>query len=59
MELESLRCIVSRLGRVVVVRPIYALFSLERQSPKKHLNIYKKFVLSISSVEGGSVIGNN
>ena len=29
MELESSRCIVSRLERVVVVRPTYALFSLE------------------------------
>ena len=28
MELESLRCIVSRLERVIVVRPMYVLFSL-------------------------------
>ena len=33
-ELESLRYIVSRLERVVVERPTYALFSLETQSPK-------------------------
>ena len=53
MELESLRCIVSRLERVVMVRPIYVLlFSLETQSPKRHLNIYTMFVLSRSSVEG-------
>ena len=32
MEQESLRCIVSRLERVVVVRPTYALFSLETQT---------------------------
>ena len=32
MELESLRCIVSHLGRVVVVRPTYTLFSLETVS---------------------------
>ena len=51
MELESLRCIVSRLERVVVVRPTYALFSLETQSPMGHLNIYT-FVLTRSSVEG-------
>ena len=29
MDLESLRCIVSHLERVVVVRPSYVLFSLE------------------------------
>ena len=33
MELESLGCIVSRLERVVVVRPTY-IFSLEIQSSK-------------------------
>ena len=33
MELESLSCIVSRLERVVVVRPKHVLFSLK--------NIYK------------------
>ena len=59
IELESLRCIVSRLERFVVVRPTYALFSLETQSPKGHLNIYTTLVLSRSSVEGGSVIRNN
>ena len=51
MELESLRCIVSRLERVVVVRPTYILFSLETQSPKGHLNIYTTLILSISSGE--------
>ena len=39
MELESLRCLVRRLERVVVVRPTYVLFALETQSPKGHLNI--------------------
>ena len=34
MELVSLRCIVSRLERVVAVTPTYALFSLETQSFK-------------------------
>ena len=48
MELESL----NRLKRVVVVRPIYVLFSLETESPKEHLNIYTTFFLSRSSVEG-------
>ena len=52
IELESLRCIVSRLERVVVVRPTYALFSLETQSPKGHLNIYTTLVLSRSIVDG-------
>ena len=51
MKPESLRCIVSRLERVVLVRPIYVLFFLETQSPKGHLNIYTMFVLSRSSVE--------
>ena len=40
MELELIRCIVSRLERVVVVRPSYVLFSLETQCPKELLNIY-------------------
>ena len=52
MELELLRCIESLLERVVVVKPTYALFSLEMQSPKGHLNIYPTLVLSRSSVEG-------
>ena len=51
MELESLRCIVSRLERVVEVRLTYVLFSLETQSPNGHLNIYMKFVRSRSSEE--------
>ena len=45
MELESLRCIVSRLERVVVIRPTYVLFLLETQYSKGHLNIYTTFVL--------------
>ena len=52
IELESLKYIVSRQERVVVVRPTYALFSLETQSPKGHLNIYMTFVQSRISVEG-------
>ena len=55
-ELESLRCIVNCLERVVVVRPTYVLFSLERQPPKGHLNIYTTFVLSRSSVEGEELL---
>ena len=50
--IESFGCIVSRVERVVVVRPTYAQFSLEIQSPKGHLNIYLTLVLSRSSVEG-------
>ena len=51
MELESLRCIVSCLEIVVVVR--YALFSWETQSPKGHLNvyIYMMFVQTRNSAE--------
>ena len=52
MELESLRCIVNCLEGVVVVRPTYALFSLETLSSKEHLNIYMMLVLSRSSLEG-------
>ena len=60
MELESLRCIVIRLERVVVVRPTYILFSLETQSPRKHLNIYIYNVCPIKKFSGGGrVIGNN
>ena len=55
-ELESLRCIVSHLERVVDVRPTYVLFSLDTHAPKGHLNIYMTLVLSRSSVEG-RVIG--
>ena len=44
-ELESLRCIGSCVEIVVVVRPTYALFSLETQSPKGYLNKYTTFVL--------------
>ena len=51
MELESLRCIVSHMERVVVVRPTYALFSLETQSPREHLDLYSTFVQSRSSID--------
>ena len=51
IELESLRCIVSRLERVVVVNQ-HTHYFLWRQSPKGHLNIYTMLVLSRSSVEG-------
>ena len=37
MELESFRFTVSRLERIVVVRPTNVLYSLETQSPKGHL----------------------
>ena len=46
MELESLRCIESRLERVIMVRPKYALFSLETVSQRTfehthtHTHIY-------------------
>ena len=56
MELEPLRCTVRRLESVLVVRPTYVLFSLEIQSPKGHLNIYKTFVLSRSSLEGEELL---
>ena len=56
MELESLRCMVSRLERVIVVRPTYVLFSLETQSPKGHLNIHTTFVLSGNSEEWGELL---
>ena len=52
MELESLRCIISCLERVVVVRPTYALFSLETFEHIYDICPMKKF-------SGGSVIGNN
>ena len=51
MELESSKCIVIRLEWVVVVRRTYTLFSFETRASKGHLNIYKMFVLSRSSVE--------
>ena len=51
MVLESLRCIVSSLERVVVVRPTYVLFSLETQSPKGPLNIYTTFIKKFSGRE--------
>ena len=58
MELESLRCIASCLERVVVVRPIYILFSLERvsQGTFEHINN----ICPIKEYSGrGRVIGNN
>ena len=51
MEVELLRCIVSRLESIAVARPTYVLFLLKTQSPKGHLNIYTTFVQSRSSVE--------
>ena len=56
IELESLRCIEGRVERVVVVRPIYALCSLETQSPRGHLNIYTTLVLSGSLVVGEALL---
>ena len=53
MELELLRCIVSCFERVVVVRPIYVLFSLDTFG-----HIYD--VCPIKKFSGGErVIGNN
>ena len=40
MKLESLRCIVRRLEKVVVVRPTYVLFSLETISQGTFEHIY-------------------
>ena len=51
MELESLRCIVSRLERVVVVRPTYVLLFLGDTVSQGHLNISTMFVQSRNSVE--------
>ena len=56
MELESLRCIVNSLERVVVVRPTYALFYLETQSPKGNLNICTMFIQSRISVKGEELL---
>ena len=56
MELESLRCIVNCLERVVVVRLPCASFYLETQSPKGHLNICTSFALFNGREK---VIGNN
>ena len=56
MELESLRCIVRSLERVVVVRLTYLLFLWESQSPKGQFNIYRTFVLSRNSVEGKELL---
>ena len=56
MELESSRCIVNRLERIVVVRLTYVLFSLESQYLTRHLNIYTTFVLLRSSVEVGVLL---
>ena len=59
MEQESLKCIVSHLERVIVVRTTYLLFSLEMQSLKGHLKIYTTFVLSKFQLREGIIIGNN
>ena len=46
MVLESLRCIVRRLERVVVDTPTYVrTIFVGDKSPKGHLNIYTTFVL--------------
>ena len=56
MELESLRCNISGLERVVLERPTYTLVSLETQTPKGHLND----ACPIKKFSGeGSVIRNN
>ena len=55
-EPESLRGIVRRLGRVVVLSPRYVLFALQTHSPKGHLNIYTTFVRLSSSVEGKELL---
>ena len=58
IELESLRCIVRHLERVVVVIRIYILFSLGTWSPEGHLNIHS--VCPIKKFSGGGrVIGNS
>ena len=58
IELESLRCTVSRLERVVVVRPTYALFCGETVSQGTFEHIYD--VCPIKKFSGrGSVIKNN
>ena len=58
MDLESLRCIVSRLERVVVVRLKYVLFSLETVSQETFEHVYD--VCPIKKFNGGGrVIGNN
>ena len=58
MEIESLRCIVSCLERVVVVRPTYVLFSLETVSQGTFEHIYD--ICPIKKFSGGGrVIGNN
>ena len=54
----ELRCIVSYLERVVVVRPTYELFSLETVSKGTFKHIYD--VCPIKKFGGGGiVIGNN
>ena len=58
MELESLRCVVSRQKRVVVVRPIYTLFSLETVSQGTFEHIYDVGPIKNFS-RGGCVIRND
>ena len=59
MELESLRCIVNCLERVVVVRPTYVLFSLETVSQGTFEHIYDEPLPNKKFSRGGNVIGNN
>ena len=58
MELESLRCIVSRLERVVEVRTTYALFSLETQSAAFLFLIFLSTESSSSYVNCPSLMSN-
>ena len=58
MELESLRCVVSRRERVIEVRPTYALFSLDTVSQGILEYIYD--LCPIKKFSGrGRVMGNN
>ena len=59
MELESLRCIVSRLERVVEVRPTYVLFSLETVFQGTFEHIYDDVCPIKKFSGGGRIIGNN
>ena len=59
MDIESSRCIISPLEKVVVVRPTYVLFSLGTQTPEGQLNIHKN-ICPIKKFSGERrVIGNN
>ena len=52
MELQSERCIVSLLDRVVEVKPRYILLLSETQSLKGHLNRYIMLVCCKTPIEG-------